>query len=234
MSKHYLVTGASRGIGSAITHQLINRGDRVTGLARQFDDALFDHEHIQTIKCDLQDLQVLPAQLNKIATECPDLDAIILNAGVGQFGNLEEFSYAQIQHLFNLNLISPTYVARALLPVLKRRGHGSLLIIGSEAAVRGGRKGAVYSASKSGLRGLAQALREECAASGVRVCLVNPGMVDTSFFEQLNFAPGDCRDNYLTADEVATMVVEILQLPDSVVVDELNLSPLKKVVRKKT
>ena len=234
MSKHYLVTGASRGIGAAIARQLMEKGHRVTGLARQFNESLSGHEKFQAINCDLQNLAELPAQLDQIAGQCADLDGVILNAGAGRFGNLEEFSYPQIQDLFNLNLISPTFVARAFLPGLKQAGRGTVLIMGSEAAVEGGRKGAVYSASKAGLRGLAQALRKECAVSGVRVCLVNPGMVNTGFFDQLKFAPGEDRDNYLTADEIANTVVEILMLPDSAVVDEINLSPLKKVVRKKT
>ncbi|MCZ6795808.1 MAG: SDR family NAD(P)-dependent oxidoreductase, partial [Planctomycetota bacterium] len=95
----------------------------------------------------------------------------------------------------------------------------------------GKRQGAVYCASKFALRGFAQALREECAASGVRVTIVNPGMVRTGFFDDLDFAPGEEPANYVLPEDVAEVVAAVLSMRRETVVDEINLSPLKKVVR---
>ena len=103
--------------------------------------------------------------------------------------------------------------------------------MGSEAARTGGKRGAVYSAAKFGLRGLAQSLRQECAASGVRVSIVNPGMVKTAFFDELDFQPGDAPDNYILPEDVARAVLAILETRTGTVVDEINLSPQKKVIR---
>ena len=66
-----------------------------------------------------------------------------------------------------------------------------MVLIGSEAALAGGARGAVYSATKFALRGFCQSLRQESAAAGIRVTLINPGMVRTDFFDQLDFEPGE-------------------------------------------
>ena len=103
--------------------------------------------------------------------------------------------------------------------------------MGSEAALAGGKRGAIYSAAKFGLRGLAQSIRQECAASGVRVSIINPGMVNTAFFDEQDFRPGEETDNYILPEDVARAALTILQARTGTVFDEINLSPQKKVVR---
>ena len=114
---------------------------------------------------------------------------------------------------------------------MKQRGSGNIVFMGSEAALAGGKRGAVYSAAKFGLRGLAQALRQECAASGLRVSIINPGMVQTEFFNELDFRPGESSNNYILPDDVALAVQMILEARQGTVFDEINLSPQKKVIR---
>jgi NADP-dependent 3-hydroxy acid dehydrogenase YdfG len=230
-AKTILVTGASRGIGRAICRRLLEQQYQVVGIARDFAKFGGEHPHFQPHVIDLAALDSLPQKLRELARQYPVIDGVICNAGRGQFGSLEEFSYAQIAALMDLNFTSQAYVARTFLPLMKRRKHGDLIFIGSEAALWGGRRGAVYSASKAALRGFAQALREECARRGVRVCVINPGMVRTEFFEQLAFAPGNDAVNAILPEEVAETVVQVLSYRESVVFDEINLSPLKKVLR---
>jgi NADP-dependent 3-hydroxy acid dehydrogenase YdfG len=114
---------------------------------------------------------------------------------------------------------------------MKERGRGDILFIGSEVALSGGRRGAVYSASKWALRGFAQTLRDECARRGVRVSVVNPGMVRTTFFDDLHFSPGDEEANAVLPEEVAEVVAMILSSRQGTVFDEIDLSPLKKVLK---
>jgi NADP-dependent 3-hydroxy acid dehydrogenase YdfG len=114
---------------------------------------------------------------------------------------------------------------------MKERGRGDVVFIGSEAALSGGRRGAVYSASKSALRAFARSLRQESSRSGIRVCVVNPGMVRTGFFTNLPFAPGDEKDNALLPEEIARLVSFVLHSRGETVFDEINLSPLRKVLR---
>jgi short-subunit dehydrogenase len=225
-----LVTGASSGIGRAIAQQLLSRGDTVVGLSRQ-PQRLGEFENYIPEACDFSDLKALPVQLKQLSKRHKDIDAVVCCAGKGLFGCLEEFSYAQISELMNLNFTSQAFVLRAFLPKLKQRGAGRVVIMGSEAALEGAQKGSLYCASKFALRGFAQSLREECARSGVSISLVNPGMVKTEFFEDLNFAPGEHEDNYLLPEDVAEVVLGVLDARGPAVLDEINLSPLKKVVQ---
>ncbi|MFO1350502.1 MAG: SDR family oxidoreductase [Gammaproteobacteria bacterium] len=225
-----LVTGASRGIGQAISLLLLGQGHNVIGLARDFSRfGAYPRFHPGTI--DLADLDALPARLGALAKDWPRVDALVLNAGQGRFGSLEEFSYGQIRALVDLNFTAQAFVTRAFLPLMKRHPPGDVLFIGSEAALWGGRRGAVYSASKAALRGFAQALRDECGRAGIRVSVINPGMVRTEFFAELPFAPGDDAANAILAEEVAATVGHVLASRPELVFDEINLSPLKKVLR---
>jgi len=133
--------------------------------------------------------------------------------------------------LMNLNFTSQVYLTKALLPALKSKANSDLIYIGSEAALKGSRKGSIYCASKFALRGFTQALREECGKSNVRVCLINPGMVKTAFFESLTFEPGDHDSNSISSEDVATAVSYVLESRFQIVIDEINLSPLNKVIK---
>jgi len=224
-----LVTGASRGIGLAIAHRLHQAGAQVVGLSRSAPLTLAP-SGMKYVQADLGDLAALPKVLRELSSEIRDIDGLVLNAGAGRFGALEQFSADQIRQLVELNLLSPILLARQLIPRLKHRGYGDIVFVGSESALRGGRKGAVYSATKFGIRGFAQSLRDECGASGVRVGIVNPGMVDTAFFDNLDFRPGRERDQHLTPRDVAEAVLLMLSARKGAVIDEINLSPAKTVI----
>jgi NADP-dependent 3-hydroxy acid dehydrogenase YdfG len=231
LHKTVLVTGASSGIGHAISSRLLDNGYRVIGMARDFSKTRFARGNFRAIPVDLSRLDALPARLTALAKDEPAIDGVICCAGSGRFGSLEEFSYVQISALLDLNLTSHIYLVRALLPGMKKRAAGDIVFIGSESARSGGKRGAIYSAAKFGLRGLAQSLRAECAASGVRVSIINPGMVKTAFFEELDFQHGDDPENYLLPEDVADAVATILDARAGTVFDEINLSPQKKVIR---
>ena len=228
-----IVTGASSGIGRSIVERQIDAGMRVIGIARDFSRVPDYGKSFVSIELDLADLETAADHLTVLSRKYPEVTGVICSAGRGRFGSLEEFSYADIRSLMDLNFTSQAYVIRAFLPILKRNGRGDVVIIGSEAALTGGARGAIYSASKSALRALAQSLRAESAASGVRVTTINPGMVRTGFFETLDFEPGPDPDNFIEPDDVARAEGSVLATRAGTVIDEINLSPLKKVIRKK-
>ena len=228
-----IVTGASSGIGRSIVEQQIDAGMRVIGIARDFSSMPDHGESFVSIELDLANLEAAADHLTALSRKYPEVTGVICSAGRGRFGSLEEFSYADIRSLMDLNFTSQAYVIRAFLPILKRNGWGDIVIIGSEAALTGGARGAIYSASKSALRALAKSLRAESAASGVRVTIINPGMVRTDFFETLDFEPGPDPDNFIEPEDIAKAVGSALATRTGTVVDEINLSPLKKVIRRK-
>jgi short-subunit dehydrogenase len=226
-----LITGASRGIGRAISERLMADGARVIGIARDFSHWADPPDTLAPYALDLGELDELPQRLKTIGQAHPDIDGIICCAGFGRFGSLEEFSPGQIRDLIDLNLTSQILLIREFLPRIKAAGQGDLIIMGSEAALAGGRRGAVYSATKFALRGFSQSLREECAGAGVKVTLINPGMVKTGFFDDLHFGPGEAEENYLLPGDVAEAVAMVLSARPGTCFDEINLSPLKKVVQ---
>lgn len=225
-----VVTGASSGIGRATATLLLEHGYTVLGIARDFSKCNFDSSRFTAIPLDLSRLDELPARLEELSEKFSSISGLICCAGTGRFGSLEEFSCEQIRELIDLNLTSQVYAIRTLLPAMKRRQTGNIILIGSEAALAGGRRGAVYSATKFGLRGLTQSLRQECAPSGVRVSIINPGMVKTAFFDTLDFRPGDAEDNYILPEDVAAVVLDVLETRSGTVIDEINMSPRKKVI----
>ncbi|MGV6818188.1 MAG: SDR family oxidoreductase [Thiotrichales bacterium] len=225
-----LVTGASKGIGRAISEMLLENGFRVVGLAREFPEVLLSTHKFAAEPVDFSKLPDLPDRLKQVAREHLTPDVLVLNAGIGRFGDLEQFSPAQIQELVNVNLISQILVARQWVGAMKTQRQGRIVIIGSTAGLQGGQKGAVYSATKFGLRGFAQSLREECAHAGVSVSLINPGMVDTSFYQTESFRPSSNSGCHLVAEDVAIAVKQIVEARSGSVIDELTLRPQKHVI----
>lgn len=231
LKRTVLVTGASSGIGRAIARNLLRQGHHVIGVSRDRSKFVRECKGFTPIQMDLSQLAKLPEQIRELLRQHPEIDAVVFSAGIGQFGSLEEFSYAQIENLMTVNFTGPVFLTRAILPHLKHKNRSDLIYIGSEAALKGARKGSIYCASKFALRGFTQALREESAKSGIRICLINPGMVKTEFFEQLSFEPGDDETHYLLPDDVAETVSYVLNSRNQIVIDEINLNPMNKVMK---
>jgi short-subunit dehydrogenase len=225
-----LVTGASRGIGAAITAGLLAEGCRVIGVARNFKGAFSSADRFEAIELDLSELDNISAQFRSIRRKFGNLNALVCNAGYGRFGSLEEFSSTQIRDLIDLNLTSQILLTREFLPAMKKQGFGDIVFMGSEAALRGGKRGAVYSATKFALRGFAESLREECSGTGVRVSIINPGMVATDFFEELSFQPGKEADCHLLPDDIYRALKLILTARPGININDIELSPHRKLI----
>ena len=230
MKRTVLITGASSGIGRTVAERLLEEGHTVIGIARTIDSFKPTSPDFHPIELDLSELHALPQRLQALTERFLQLDAAVFSAGQGQFGALEQFSYAQIRALMDLNFTSQAYCARAVVPILKRKKRGDLIFIGSEAALKGSRNGTIYCAGKFAVRGFTQALREECSSSNVRVSLINPGMVRTAFFDQLHFEPGHEQSQSIQPGDIAELIAFILKLRTGTNLDEINLSPLQKVI----
>lgn len=224
---HILITGCSSGIGLATTQLLLSKGYRVLGLSREPSRANIDDAAFVPVKADLADLAQLETSLKSLLQDYR-VSSLVHSAGQGLFGNLEQFSVKQIDRNIRINLSSALVICRQLLPAMRQQGNGRLIFIGSESALNGGKQGSLYCAAKFGLRGLSQSLRVDCAADGISVSLVNPGMVRSPFFEDLSFAPGEHRENAIEVEDVALQIWQLLQVPQHLVVDEINLSPMIK------
>lgn len=226
-----LVTGSSDGIGRSITLSLLKSGAKVIGLAR--DHSKFNPETKNYIKykTDFSNEEILLNTIAKIIKDHKDLDCLVSNAGFAKFGTLETFSTKEINDFIFTNLTSHMILTNKILPHLKKIRKGNIIFIGSESALKGGKNGSLYSAAKFGLRGFSQSIREESCSKNIHVSLINPGMVRTSFFNNLDFMPGEDKSNAIEPDDIGKIIIDILSTRNGSVIEEINLSPLKKVIK---
>ena len=179
---------------------------------------------------DLEKVTKSEKEFGRLIKENPEVSGLVHCAGIGEFDNIENMSLPTIEKLININLLSAIVVTKLLVPKLKSKNEGSLVYIGSEAGLKGSKKGAVYSASKFALRGFTQSIRDETAKNNVSVTIVNPGMVRGRFFEDKNFRPAKGEDNAIKPSDLAKLVAFIVKDRKGMIIDEINLSQTKKVI----
>lgn len=230
MSRCILVTGASSGIGLAITKKLIENGIQVIGLSRHNISDKIDSELFRFERCDLNERNICSAIFKRLFKQYPEIDGLICNAGLGFFGNLEELSEEQIFQVMQVNFLSHALLVKTFLPRLKKKD-SNIIFMGSRSGVQGGKRGSIYCASKFAMRGFAQSIREECSASKTRITLFNPGMTQTPFFDTLDFEPGSEEDQSIAPEDIANLVYEVLIMRYGTNIDEIQITPQKKVVQ---
>jgi short-subunit dehydrogenase len=184
LDKLVLVTGASSGIGQALALEFSRKGAFVAFVGR---DAVRLNEAVaaagnggKAYAFDLSNIAGIKSLADAIENDfgCP-IDMVVHAAGTATVGRVEETPVADMQETVITNLVAAMGLAQAVLPGMRARGAGKLVFITSGAANFGVPGEAAYSASKSGLERLSEALRIELAESGVSVCVVSPGPVDT-------------------------------------------------------
>jgi short-subunit dehydrogenase len=228
-----VITGASRGIGRAIAEHCLAHDYQVFGLARYRQTAPIAHPHYHAQTIDFAQIDTLVTQLTPFVQTIAPPAAIVCAAGYGQFGGIEQFSVAQMQRLLNVNFLSQAIVIKTLLPMMKQAERGKIIFIGSEAALSGEKQGSLYCASKFALRGFSQSLRKECASAGIAVTLINPGMTNTQFFDELMFKPKDPHKHALQTQHITQAVDAVLVADANCVWEEINLQPLTKAIVKR-
>jgi len=149
-----VVSGASSGIGLAMTKKLLSKGYSVLGIAKEYTEPIKEHENFQAITLDLADFDHLQSALAKIIKQISQpLRGLINNAGLGKMGYLEQLSVEDIRLVMNTNFLSHAIVTKCFLPLLKQQNNPvDILFTGSEAALQGARQGSIYCASKFAVR----------------------------------------------------------------------------------
>ena len=230
-----IVSGASSGIGRAMSMSLLTEGYSVLGIAKEFSQKRIKHEKFDFIEIDYSDLDKLPSELERVINLVDQpIRGLVNNAGIGKMAFLEQLSVKDMRLVMETNILSHAITTKVFLPMLKRQQQlVDIVFTGSEAALEGARQGSIYCASKFAVRGFVQAIREECAKTRVRVSIVNPGAVRTPFFDDLHFEPGSASENAIEADDVAEVLLTILNARPGTVIDEINLSPQTHVWKRK-
>jgi len=174
-----LVTGASRGIGAAVARGLAAAGAHL-GLASRSGDDLGMSDAV-AMPADVRDLAALEAIAAATAERFGHLDILVVNAGVGAYGNFLDLPLDQLDEMIEVNVKGAIYSVRAALPHLLRSDAADIVTIASEAGRRGLPKEAVYCASKFAQVGFTSALDHELREQGVRCTNICPGGVATDF-----------------------------------------------------
>lgn len=174
-----LITGASRGIGSAIAATLAAEGARVALASRSGDDAGIPGAFAQA--CDVRNAAALQSMVDATVERFDGIDILVVNAGVGAYGPFLDLDPAHIEEMIDVNVKGAIYAARAALPHLLKSDAADFVMIASEAGRRGLPFEAVYCASKFAQVGLTAALDHELREQGVRCTNICPGGVATDF-----------------------------------------------------
>lgn len=204
-----LVTGATGGIGHAIARALAREGADLLLTGRRADvlEPLAKETGGRAIACDLS----IPEEVDRLAAECAAADVLVANAALPASGRLEDFGTNDLDAALDVNLRAPIVLTRALLEGWKQRGTGHAVYISSISGKIATSGTSVYSATKFGLRGFAQGLRDELHGTPIGVSSINPGFIrDAGMFADSGATlPKGIGSN--TPDEVATAVVRAIK-----------------------
>jgi NADP-dependent 3-hydroxy acid dehydrogenase YdfG len=218
----FLITGASTGIGAATARRASQAGYRLVLAARSLDklealaDELGGEERALAVRCDVTEWEDQQAMVGAALERFGRLDVAFANAGFGAARGFLSDTPEHWRAMVLTNVLGAAYTVRATLAALtETKGH--VLLTGSVAGRRA-IVGSLYSSTKWAISGMGESLRQDVDGTGVRVTVVEPGQVDTPFFDD----PGEGR---LEADDVARAVMYAVAQPPHVDVNEILIRP---------
>lgn len=212
MSKTWLVTGSSSGIGLAVVEQLLERGDRVAATLRK--PQALSHlktrygEQLWTALLDVNDALAIRAVVHQAFTELGRIDVVVSSAGYALFGAAEEASDEQIDQQLQTNLLGSIQLIRACLPFLRKQGGGRILQVSSEGGQLAYPNFSLYHASKWAIEGFVESVALEVAPFGIEFTLVEPGPTRTNFGAALVRPPAMAEYEQTPAGEVRKAIAE--------------------------
>jgi short-subunit dehydrogenase len=158
------------------------------------------------------------------------VDILVHSAGVGYFGLHENISFDEIEKMIDTNLKAPLYISKLFIHHLKKT-KGYIFNINSISAIKSATYGAVYGATKAGLKHFGNSLFNEYRKSGIKVVNIEPDITKTPWFEDKNFTYYDSSDNVIEPKEIAKIVLDIISLKS--VVTDIVIQPQKfRIVKK--
>jgi 3-oxoacyl-[acyl-carrier protein] reductase len=224
------VTGASSGIGRALTLKLLREGVGVIASSRR-------GEHLELLR---EEAAGLPGALVLAAADVSDEsqvlrvmekagltlgmpDIVVANAGFGTIKPLVEMSSAEFDAVIATNVRGVWLALRHSIPAMIEKGGGDVVIVSSLAGKNGFAGGTAYAASKFAVRGMAQSLMLEIRDRNIRVATVFPGSTDTRFFDDTPMSPD--REKILAAEDVAQTILDVLRSPRRALLSEIDIRP---------
>lgn len=227
--KTAIVTGASSGIGRAISAALQSLGFRVYGFGRHFSQP--PSPLFVPVSLDLTQTPQLLSAVDEIRSK-EEIAILVNNAGVGYFGLHEELNPKKIHEMVTVNLEVPLILTQLLLRDLKKCG-GHVINVSSVTANQASPHGCAYGATKAALSSFSRSLFEEARKYGVRVTALHPDMTGTPFYRNASFQEDPAPDCHLEPEDVAQALRLLLSLREGAVLTELTLRPQKHRIQRK-
>lgn len=217
--KTIFITGATSGVGYALTKRLLSEVHRVWATGRSTGPLKqLQAEGAKIIQVDLSNRKEMDRLLLTIETP----DVVIFSAGIGTFSYAYDATDEMIESIMDVNVVVPMQLTRRLLPRMMKRKKGHLMYIGSQAGKVATPKASIYAASKHALIGYTNALRMELAPFNMHVTTIHPGPIDTPFLD-LADRSGKYRTSVgrhlLTVQTVVDAILRAIEKP----VREVNL-----------
>lgn len=222
-----IITGASAGIGRAVSLALAAEGVRCVLAARRANELSAVCREIEAaggealvMPTDVSYEAQLQALVAKTLEKYGDLHILINNAGTYHRSPVEHLDKEKLVHQFNINVFAPFLLTKYCLPHLKGHKGGAVINIASIAGLLGVSEGSAYSASKHALIGFTESLFEEVREEGIKVCAICPGFVRTPMVAKVPLE----HDKMIPPEDVAQTVVQVLKL-------SINSCPTRIVLR---
>jgi NADP-dependent 3-hydroxy acid dehydrogenase YdfG len=222
------ITGASSGIGAATARAAVAGGWRVVLAARSADklealaEELGGDDRALAVRCDVTSWDDQQALVKAALDKFGALDAFVANAGFGAKRGFLEESVEHWKSMIDTNVLGAALSIRATLQHFRDQNRGHMVLMSSVAGRRA-LPGSLYSATKHAVTAMGEALRAEVAETDIKVTLIEPGMVDTPFFD--NEVEGA-----LEADDIARAVMYALSQPQHVDVNEILVRPVHQPI----
>lgn len=185
MPKHWIVTGASSGLGKAIAQEAISRGEFVTGTFRKPEQAQEFTDLVPGktlgITVDVRQYASLEKLVEESLSVFGRIDVLVNNAGYGLVGAIEELDEEELRDQMEVNFFGPVFLTQLVLPAMRKQHQGHIFNISSIAGINGTAALAMYNASKFALEGFSEGLKLELKSLGIEVTIVEPGPFRTDW-----------------------------------------------------
>jgi 3-oxoacyl-[acyl-carrier protein] reductase len=223
-----IVTGASRGIGRAISVALAQETATIVLAARSIRQLQITAEQVtkaggeaRIVLVELTEEQSIRNLIQVTREKLGRLDILVNNAGVTHSAELQQTSTEDWQRCISINARAPFILCREALPLLKKSQAAYIVNVASVVGVKGYPLQSAYTASKHALRGMTISLAEELRGSNIRVHLLCPGGVDTDMVDRVR--PDIAKDELIKPEEIAELVLYLVTHKGNAVMDELRI-----------
>lgn len=216
--KNAIITGGGRGLGKAIALILANEGVNIGITGRNEENLKMTVDEIQRLGVNTAyavfsiDNEIhLKAGIESIVEQLGGVDILINNAGIGDFGSIEEMPSETWEQVIKTNLFGVYYAAKAVYPYLKEKGEGDIVNVASTAGLKGGPNMSAYAASKAAVVSLSQSMMAEWRKQNIRVITLTPSTIASDMSIQGGLTDGN-PDKVLQPEDFAEWVRDILKM----------------------